>query len=351
MNLEDYYKRFNFPAASTFLKLLKNEGLKYTKDEVDKFIKGKTEQQQTTIKTEKRKDLGKIVSYYPLSLIQMDIFDLAKYYKENQGYKYILCIVDVYSRKVWAYKMKNKDNINVFESFKQFIKDSNIEKYKPTRIMSDHDSTFTSSQFKEILNKYDMIQNLNIKDDHHALGLVDSFARTLKKTFTRIFLSNGNSNWIKHIDEIIDNFNKMPNSAINDITPNDAFKEKNHRTIYDINYEKSLKNNTVSDIDVNDKVRILIKKQFQKGTESRYSDEVYTVKKINGKSITLNNDEVYKRSSLLIVPKSTISDEKNVIVKINKQIKEERFLKSEGVDVSNILNTKRGKNKLLEALK
>ncbi len=48
----------------------------------------------------------------------MDIFDLAKCYKENQGYKYILCIVDVYCRKVWAYKMKNKDNINVFESFK-----------------------------------------------------------------------------------------------------------------------------------------------------------------------------------------------------------------------------------------
>jgi hypothetical protein len=40
-----------------------------------------------------------------------------------------------------------------------------------------------------------MIQNLNKKDDHHALGLIDIFARTLKKTFTRIFLSNGNSNW------------------------------------------------------------------------------------------------------------------------------------------------------------
>ena len=55
MNLEDYYKKYNFPAASTFLKLLKNEGLKYTKDEVDKFIKGKTEQRQTTIKTERKK--------------------------------------------------------------------------------------------------------------------------------------------------------------------------------------------------------------------------------------------------------------------------------------------------------
>jgi hypothetical protein len=45
---------------------------------VDKFIKGKTEPQQTTIKTEKRKDLGKLVAYYPSSLIQMDRFDLAK---------------------------------------------------------------------------------------------------------------------------------------------------------------------------------------------------------------------------------------------------------------------------------
>jgi hypothetical protein len=70
--------------------------------------------------------------------------------------------------------------------------------------------------------------------------------------------------------------------------------------------KKKLKNNTLSDIDINNKVRILIKKQFKKGTESRYSDEVYTVKKINGKSITLNNDEVYKRTSLSIVPKSNV---------------------------------------------
>lgn len=352
MDLEKYYIKFNYPASSTFLKLLKNEGIKINKDEVDKFIKGRTEQQQTTITTEKRKDLGKLVSYYPLSLIQMDIYDLSKYYRDNQGYKYILCFVDVYSRKVWTYKMKNKDNLNVLEAFKTFIKDSNIDKYKPTTIMSDHDSTFTTSQFKEILDKHNIFQNLNIKDDHHALGLVDSFARTLKKTFTRIFINNKNSNWINHLEEVINNFNNMPNNAINNITPNNAFLEKNHRTIYDINYEKSLKNNVDSDIHINDKVRILTKKnQFQKGTEARYSDNVYTVKKINGKSITLNNDEVYKRTSLLIVPKSTISDEKNVIVKINKQNKEDRFLKSEGVDISNILNSKRGRDKLIQALK
>jgi hypothetical protein len=72
----------------------------------------------------------------------MDIFDLAKCYKENQGCKYILCIVDVFSRNVWAYKMNNKDNTNVFGSFKQYIK---VEKYKSTILMSNIDSTSTNS--------------------------------------------------------------------------------------------------------------------------------------------------------------------------------------------------------------
>ena len=187
MNLEQLYVKFNFPASSTFLKLLKNEGLKYTKKDVDDFISHRTEQQQTTIKTEKRKDLGKIVSFYPLSLVQMDIYDLAKYYRDNQGYKYILCLADVYSRKVWAYKMKNKDNDNVFDAFKQFIKDSDLKKYKPTTLMSDHDSTFTNSKFKEILKENEIFQTLNIKDDHHALGLIDSFARTSKKHLQEYF--------------------------------------------------------------------------------------------------------------------------------------------------------------------
>ncbi len=56
----------------------------------------------------------------------------------------------------------------------------------------------------------------------------------------------------------------MPKNAIKNITPNDALK-KNHCTIYDINYEKSLNNNTVSYININDKVRISIRKKFQKG--------------------------------------------------------------------------------------
>ena len=350
MDLEKYYKKYNFHASSTFIKQLKNEGIKTTKQEIDKFIGNRVEQQKTIIKNERKKTLGKIVAYRPLSLIQMDIYVMAKYVKDNKGYKYILCMIDVFTRKVWAYKMKKKDNKNVQDSFKQFLSDSKINKYTPTILMSDNDSTFINKSFQEILEKNKIIHQPNIIDDHHALGLIDRFARTLKMILTRLFLQTKSTNWINYLDEIIKNYNNNGHSAIDYISPNEAFSEKHFEKIYNINYEKSLFNISISDIDVNDKVRIKIKGQFRKGTEARYTDEVYTVKKVKGNAVTLDNDEVYKRSSLLIVPKTTVTDEKNVIVKVNKQNKINRNIQQEGLDLSNIVSNKRIRNILLNTL-
>ena len=335
IDLEKYYEQFNFPASSTFVKQLKNEGIKITKKEIDDFLASRVEQQQTTIQPNRKKLLGKIVSYRPLSLIQMDIFDMQNFARTNKGYKYILCIIDVFTRKVWTYKMMKKVNDNVQESFKDFLLKSGIQNNTPSILMSDNDGTFTNDTFQFILEKNKIIHQPNIIDDHHALGLIDRFARTIKTIFTRLFLQPGNNgNWIDHIDKIVANYNNNGHTAIDNIKPNDAFLKKNLKKIYNINYEKSLFNISVSDIDVNDKVRIKLKGKFRKGTDARYTDEVYTVTKVRGNSITLDDDKVYKRSSLLIVPPTTVSNEKNVIVRVQRQNKIDRNINKEGIDVT-----------------
>jgi hypothetical protein len=350
IDLEKYYKQFNFPASSTFVKQLKNEGIKITKKEIDDFLAKRVEQQQTTIQPNRKKLLGKIVAYRPLSLIQMDIFDMQKFARTNKGYKYILCIIDVFTRKVWAYKMIKKDNENVQESFGTFLRNSTVQKHTPTILMSDNDPTFTNDTFQFILEKNKIIHQPNIIDDHHALGLIDRFARTLKTIFTRSFVQTNSTNWIDHIDEIVANYNNNGHTAIDNIKPNEAFLEKNFKKIYNINYEKSLFNISVSDIDVNDKVRIKLKGKFRKGTDARYTDEVYTVTKVRGNSITLDDDKVYKRSSLLIVPPTTVSNEKNVIVRVQRQNKIARNINKEGLDVANIVLNKRRRDTLLNTL-
>jgi len=281
----------------------------------------------------------------------MDIFDMRKYVGTNKGYKYILCIIDVFTRKVWTYAMKKKDNDNVQENFKKFLDDSGIQSTTPIILMSDNDATFMNESFQLILEKNKIIHQPNIIDDHLALGLIDRFARTIKTIFTRLFLQPANKgNWIDNIDEIVENYNNSGHTSIDNIKPNDAFLKKNFKKIYDINYEKSKFNLSISDIEVNDKVRIKLKGIFRKGTEARYSDEVYTVTKVRGNSITLDDDKVYKRSSLLIVPRNTVSNEANVIVRVNRQNKIDRDIRQEGLNVSNIVLDKTRRETLLNAL-
>ena len=49
IDLEKYYNQFNFPASSTFLKQLKNEGIKVTKNDIDDFLSTRVSRTTTNI--------------------------------------------------------------------------------------------------------------------------------------------------------------------------------------------------------------------------------------------------------------------------------------------------------------
>ncbi len=55
-----------------------------------------------------------------------------------------------------------------------------------------------------------------------------------------------------------------------------------------------------------DHVRVSEANYFKKGTEPRWSDEVYTFQDVKGLSVTLSNDKAYKRDQLLKIPKATV---------------------------------------------
>ena len=55
-----------------------------------------------------------------------------------------------------------------------------------------------------------------------------------------------------------------------------------------------------------DHVRVSIANYFKKGTEPRWTDEIFTVEAVKGMNVTLNEDKVYKRDKLLSIPKDTI---------------------------------------------
>jgi len=337
--IDEIYNENNFPALDKLYKLVKSDHPKITKNEVKDFLDNQIgEQLLKTTKKKSRKKLGTITANYENELWQLDIFDLSKFAKFNSNNLYILCGIDVFTRKAYCQPMKNKDAPDCIKAFEHMVSTGDV----PHSLFSDNDASFLSNSFSSMLDRKRIAFNVNTINDHHSLGIIDSFAKRLKMIIAKTMLKNKDKNWVSHIQAIITKYNNMKLPALKDIKPNQATEPKNNQVIYDINVSKSKKTNMKSDLIIGDQVRLKITTKFTKSSDVQFSDHVYKVTNIEGGNITLDNNQTVKRAQLLkVTGLNTTQTAPNVISQVNKSSKVDRVLKSDGVDRSNIVKSKK----------
>ena len=102
------------------------EGIQATSKDIKEFLSGRTEEQQLKESRNTKQSHGHIVSYNPFNRLQLDLFVLKLYESSNNGYGYILCIIDIFSRKVWCYPMKSKSLNDTTSAIKKFFSTSGL---------------------------------------------------------------------------------------------------------------------------------------------------------------------------------------------------------------------------------
>ena len=189
-------------------------------------------------------------------------------------------------------------------------------KEQPRILLTDNDAAYSVSFFQQVLDDKEIVLNMNTVGDHHALGIIDNFAKRLKFIFSKKFIKNKNTRWINKLDGVINIYNNVAHSSLGGLTPNEATKDEHIAKLVEINRVKRKYNKTVSDLEAGDKVRKLITTVFTKGTDPRFTDEVYTVVRTSGKKVILDDDTTNLRYNLLQVPNDTISTDTNVKTQI-----------------------------------
>jgi hypothetical protein len=240
--------------------------------------------------------------------------------------------------------MKTNNTSDCISAFKLILK-----KDVPFSILSDHDSSLLSSEFQKLILQHEIVYNVNTLHDHHALGIIDRFAKTLKKILVEKMKKNKNLKWVDILQKTVSDYNKMPHTSLYNTTPNDATKTPNIQKIYNLNIAKARTNNIKSDLAIEDKVRIKVSGIFSKSSDQQFSDQIYIVKKVDLGNITLDNDKIYKRTNLLKVPSNTLSsNEPNLMKMAKKDKKVNQILKSDGIEKNNVVKSKKEVVKMLK---
>ena len=126
-----------------------------------------------------------------------DLADLQLISKFNKGFRFLLCVVDIFSKYAWVVPLKHKKGVSIVNSFQKILKESN--RCKANKIWVDKRSKFCNSYFKKWLNNND-IEMYSIHNEGKSV-VAGRFIRTLKTKISKNMSSISKNVYIDKLDD------------------------------------------------------------------------------------------------------------------------------------------------------
>ena len=123
----------------------------------------------------KKFEKRKVYSQFKDSIWGADLADMQSLSKINKGIKYLLCVIDLYSKYAFAIPLKYKKGISILNAFDKIIKQYNR---KPNKIWVDQGGKFYNNIFKKWLSDNDIIMYSTYNEGKSVVA--ERFIRTLK---------------------------------------------------------------------------------------------------------------------------------------------------------------------------
>ena len=144
----------------------------------------------------------RVISYGIDKIGAADLVEIQKFSKWNQGIKYFLTGIDVFSKYGWIKPLKDKKTESVRLAFDTLFKKS---KRKPTMLWTDKGSEFISKHFKEFLKKNKI--KLYHTENEEKSSIVERWNKTMKNKMWKMFSANNNTVYWDKLDKLVDDYN------------------------------------------------------------------------------------------------------------------------------------------------
>ena len=120
----------------------------------------------------------KVYSSFKDNIWGVDLADMQLLSKFNKGFRFLICVIDIFSKHAWVFPLKDKKGISIVNSFQIILKESNR---KPNKIWVDIGSEFYNNFFKKWLKGND-IEMYSTNNERKSV-IAERFIRTLKMEF------------------------------------------------------------------------------------------------------------------------------------------------------------------------
>ena len=149
----------------------------------------------------------KVYSQFKDNIWGVDLADMQSLSRKNKGIKYLLCVIDLYSKYTFVIPLKDKKGISIVNAFDKIIKQS---KRKPNKIWVDQGSEFYNHGFKKWLSDNDIIMYSTFNEDKSVIA--ERFIRTLKNKLYKHMTASDKNVYYDVLDDAVNKSNNTKHS-------------------------------------------------------------------------------------------------------------------------------------------
>ena len=206
-----------------------------------------------------------------------DLVDMQKLSKWNRGYKYLLMVLDLFSKYGWIVPLKTKTGLEVAKAF-----ESLLVKNKPKMLWVDKGKEYYNKNVLDLLAK-DKIKVYSTENEEKS-SVCERWNRTIKDKMYKRFTMQNNTVYVDILPKILASYNNSRHRSIG-MTPIQARKPENYGKVYFNLYGDLARDNKKNDkpaFVIGDRVRISKYKRvtFDKGYTPNWTEEVFIIDEI-----------------------------------------------------------------------
>ena len=197
--------------------------------------------------------------------------------KGNKGFKYILNVIDCFSKFAFSKPLKTKSADEVTKAMQEIFQEAAKNGHKfPNNLHTDEGKEFFNSKFRDLMKQH----NVNHYNTHSKLkaSIVERFNRTLKEKIHKKFTADNTNQWIDFLDNVMKKYNNTVHGTIG-MKPANVNQKNKHLVLERLTASKTpIKKPKFS---VGDMVRISKNKTlFDKGYVGNWTEELFKITKV-----------------------------------------------------------------------
>ncbi|XP_033725180.1 uncharacterized protein LOC117315144 [Pecten maximus] len=216
----------------------------------------------------------------PYEEFQADLADVSNLSKQNDGIRFLLVVIDVFSRFLWVEPTKTKTTKDVLNAFRKIIDRGG----KPKRLYTDAGKEFTGNLMRQYCKDND-IKYFTSRNEQKA-SVVERVIRTIKTMMYRYFTKYRSYAYVDKLQDFVKSYNATPHRSLNGTAPKDVNKT-NEADLFAYMYlrkKRSPHSKTVKKPKFRFKIGSLVrishlKQPFTRAYQQQWSSEIFKVDK------------------------------------------------------------------------